>query len=984
MKRAWCPEELAQHWTILADEKFLLGNKLGATKLLFAVLLKHFQLEACFPRHREDVPKVCVQYLAAQLGISPEAWLEADWRGRTIKVQRTQIRAHLGFRQTTVQDGALLSEWLSLHLVSSGPNAEALKSAACARLRELHLELPTPDRLQRLLNSALRRFETRLFKSTYARLSTEVKEGLDALISTDAHRDEDGTQIALFPFRSELASLKGDAGSVKTETVIDEIRKLKQLRTLNLPPQLFAEVPDKLLTHYRQRADGEPPRELRRHPPEVRYTLLAALCWQRLREVTDSLVDLLLHIAHRIGVRAEEKVNSVLIRQLKKVVGKHKLLYKLAKVSKQSPDGTVREVIFPVVGEPILDALIEEAEAASDYEQQVRLVTRNSYGHHYRRAVPALLEVLSFGCNNEMHRPTMNALSLLAKYRGRKVATFPATETVPLDGVVKNDWQELVLDERGRINRITYELCVLTTLREKVRCKEIWVEQAGRYCNPDEDLPQDFEVRRREFYEALAQPEEARAFTDNLRREMEAALETFNADLPQNLKVTVLSSKKEKGWLKVTPLSKQPEPPNLAKLTAAIVRLWPMTNLLDILKETELRIGFSEAFRSVGQREILAPEVLQRRLLLALHGLGTNAGLNRVSSGGAEDSYSDLQYVKRRYITTQQLRQAITRVCNAIFAERQADIWGEATTACASDSKQFGAWDQNLMTEWHVRYGGPGVMVYWHVEENSVCIYSQLKACSSSEVAAMIEGVLRHETEMEVDQTYVDTHGQSHVGFAFCYLLGFKLLPRLKNIRKQKLYRPTKGEPDRYSNLQPILMRPINWELIEQQYDELIKFATALRLGTADAEVILRRFTQANVQHPSYKALAELGRALKTTFLCDYLRMESLRREIHEGLNVIETWNSANAFILYGKGGDFATNRREDQEILMLSLHLLQICLVYINTLMIQQVLAEPEWQGRLTTADLRGLSPLLCQHINPYGTFTLDMSERLSLRQAA
>ena len=81
------------------------------------------------------------------------------------------------------------------------------------------------------------------------------------------------------------------------------------------------------------------------------------------------------------------------------------------------------------------------------------------------------------------------------------------------------------------------------------------------------------------------------------------------------------------------------------------------------------------------------------------------------------------------------------------------------------------------------------------------------------------------------------------------------------------------------------------------------KFATALRLGTADAESILRRFTRSNVQHPTYKALAELGKALKTSFLCDYLRLESRRRDIHEGLQVIEHWNSANNFILYGKGG---------------------------------------------------------------------------------
>jgi TnpA family transposase len=106
-----------------------------------------------------------------------------------------------------------------------------------------------------------------------------------------------------------------------------------------------------------------------------------------------------------------------------------------------------------------------------------------------------------------------------------------------------------------------------------------------------------------------------------------------------------------------------------------------------------------------------------------------------------------------------------------------------------------------------------------------------------------------------------------------------------------------------------------------------------------------------------------------------------LRREIHEGLQVIETWNSANDFILYGKGGELASNKVEDQEILMLSLHLLQVSLVYVNTLMIQQVLAEPEWQGRLTASDLRALTPLKWQHINPYGTFTLNMQERLPLQ---
>jgi TnpA family transposase len=403
-----------------------------------------------------------------------------------------------------------------------------------------------------------------------------------------------------------------------------------------------------------------------------------------------------------------------------------------------------------------------------------------------------------------------------------------------------------------------------------------------------------------------------------------------------------------------------------------------------MLKETALRTNCLDLLTSVASREQLPREVLQKRLLLCLYGLGTNTGFKRLPSADPGTTYSDLRYARTRYIHKEQLRNVIAHVANAIFAIRRAEIWGEGTTACASDSKKFGAWDQNLLTEWHIRYRGPGVMIYWHVEKKLTCIYSQLKSCSSSEVAAMIEGILRHCTSAEIQKNYVDTHGQSAVAFAFCHLLGFRLLPRLKDIASQKLYRESAGSPSDYEHLQPILTRVINWDLIKNQYDEMVKYATALRLGTAETEAILRRFTRNNLQHPTYQALAELGRAIKTIFLCQYLESEELRREIHEGLNVVENWNGANTFIFYGKGGEFSSNRLDDQELSMLALHLLQISMVYINTLMVQEVLAEEEWMKRLTKEDYRGLTPLFYSHVNPYGMLRLDMTERLSLREAA
>ncbi|TIS62302.1 Tn3 family transposase [Mesorhizobium sp.] len=963
---------LTAWWSLSFEELGLLEAKPPHTRLGFSAQLKMYGCAGRFAQGSAEFPAGALVYLAQQTGTSLTDIEAYDWQGRTGRRHRAEVLRYLGVRQATGRDMDRALAWATKNLCPLGLSPSIVVDRLIAWFGEQRVGCPEGEALDRLVATAQRRFEDQVLTAVDAALSPELKDRLDSSLA-----DADPV--------SGFSSLKADPGQPNLDNILLAARRLDFVRSLALPTAATLAFDNPIARALRRRVANEAAWRMRQHPQGRRHALYAVFLAQRSREITDGLIDLLVEVVHKVGSQAKRSVVRALAREIERVQGKETMLIRIAEAATEKPDGTVRDVVFPAVGgEPVLCAILREHKAAGTFERRVHAVLRSSYARHYRRMLPAVLTTLEFRSNNARHRPVLEALDWLKRFRddGRRV--IRPEDKIPIDGVVPAKWRDLVVEKDSaggfRINRINYEICVLTALRERLRCKEIWVVGADRYRNPDEDLPQDFEERRADYYRDLGRSQDAQAFVAGLKAEMTAALQRLNAEIPHNPKVRLLWRGNNR--ISITPFDPLPAPPNLEAVKAELERRWPMTDLIDVLTETALRTGFLNEFSTSGDRVILDPDTLRRRLVLCLYGLGTNAGLKRVSAGTEDVSYADLLHVRRLFIHKEAMRGATAIVTNAILATRDPRIWGEAGTACASDSKKISAWDQNLMTEWHVRYNGRGVMIYWHMERQATCIYSQLKRCSSSEVSAMIEGVLRHCTDMTVERHYVDSHGQSEVAFAFCHLLGFELAPRLKAIARQKLYLPEAGLRGALGNLAPILSRAIDWRLIEQQYDEMIKYTAALRHRTAEPEAILRRFAGTTVQHPTYAALTELGKVLKTIFLTRYIGSEDFRREINAGLNVVENWNGAHSFIFFGKGGEIASNRLDDQEISVLALHLLQNCLVYVNTLMLQRVLAEPGWLERMTADDHRGLTPAIHGHINPYGRLDADLSRRIDFEQ--
>jgi len=332
---------------------------------------------------------------------------------------------------------------------------------------------------------------------------------------------------------------------------------------------VFGGASDRIVAAWRARAARMYPSDFADCGEPVRYALLVALCWTRQAELVDGLVELLVGLIHRINARAERRVEKELIDELANVPGKRGIFTKIIDAVLEHPDDTVREAVYPVVpgGVKTLSALARELKATERaVAEKVRYQLRGSYSHYYRRMLAPLLAALEFRCNNSACRPVMDAIGLLARYAGTgsDQRLYAAGEKVPVDGVVPKAWLDAVIDDDGRVEQIPYELCVLITLRDALRRREVYVQGAGRWKDPDEDLPGDFEDNRDVHYAALAKPLDATEFIGSLRERLDEALTRLDAALARGISGGVrIITRQGAPWVSVPKLGKLPEPKNL-------------------------------------------------------------------------------------------------------------------------------------------------------------------------------------------------------------------------------------------------------------------------------------------------------------------------------------------------------------------------------------------------------------------------------------
>ena len=362
------------------------------------------------------------------------------------------------------------------------------------------------------------------------------------------------------------------------------------------------------------------------------------------------------------------------------------------------------------------------------------------------------------------------------------------------------------------------------------------------------------------------------------------------------------------GDLCISPLKKI-TPSSADALIARANAMMPRVKITDLLSEVDSWTGFADQFVHLRTN---SPPKHRQALLASVLADGINLGLTRMAEACRGATLRQLTWTADWHIRDECYSQALAQLID--FQNRQplAVHWGDGTTS-SSDGQYFRAGGQGqAAAQVNLHYGqDPSVKFYTHISDRYGPYHTKVIASTTSEAPHVLDGLLYHESSLVIHEHYTDTGGFSDHIFAICHLLGFRFAPRIRDLKDKRLY--TIPGMDIPSALQPLVAGQVNLKAISNYWEDILRLATSIKMGTVTASEILRKLAAYPRQNGLALALRELGKLERTLFTLDWLQDPQLRRRSHAGLNKGEAKNSLSRAVFFHRLGQIRERSYENQ-----------------------------------------------------------------------
>ena len=753
-------------------------------QLELTILLKAFQKLGYLPQ-MVQVPNQIKKHIGQQMNYPLSDEMEKIPRTKRSRYRKA-IRAHLNIKP--YRDGGTEAVEQIVRQTSQTMSDPAdLINVAIEQLIVDHFELPAYRTLDEFVNHVRHQTHQKLYGQVTVDLLPEQEAILDGLLKREKGETRNAfSRLKILPAR---ASLKWVG---KWEQHLDWLESI--MNTQPFVSTLSSTKVEQFASQAYQMeiSDIEGVKTVKK-----RYTLLLCLLHQMQVRTRDQLTTMYLRRIRLLHINAKKRLqvfqeqhrdlSETMVDAFADVVHKVEETEMMPDEKKDARLGKqVRQIIAANGGTKKLKTECTQLQA---YHQNNYLpLLPKSYRRY--RAIPFRLTQQLKIRSATQSQVLLQALDFLHEYRDKGNRHVPTDISIAFASQRWQAWIREKVDGEVMYNKYHLEICVFTYVADSLRNGNLYVEGSETYADyRTQLLPWAECLPVLETYcSAVDLPTSAKDFVQTLRKRFVKLAKRVDAAQSEDGNLYFDTN----GKPHLRQLSKQPKPEKAKQLRTIMTSRMPERHLLDVLHNVHHWVPYTRRFGPPSGSDPKLNDPLSR-YLMTIFGYGCNLGPAQTARHAR--SFVTERMIGRingQHITTDKLDTAIRDVINEYARFRLPFIWGSGKSAIA-DGTHYELYENNLLGERHIRYGGYGGIAYHHISDTYIALFSRFIACGVWEAVYILDGLLENKSVLQPDTVHADTQGQSEVVFGLAHLLGIKLMPRMRNWNKVIMYRPERN-----------------------------------------------------------------------------------------------------------------------------------------------------------------------------------------------
>jgi hypothetical protein len=768
LKKHFTGVELAAYYAPTEDDIcFVRENaRKDGTRLHLLVLLKTFERLGYFP-NLEDVSEVLLRHLRVALrqprNVLPLVSRNTLYAQQAAVLRRLNVKSYDRIARQTIVKAVF-------EAAAVMDNPADLINVGIEQLIKERYELPAFSTLDRLARRVRILVNRRLWNTILRRLTGAETARLDNLLLPSKA-----------VFRTTYNNLKQLPQKASLKNLQELLDHLEWLTSLGDYKKVLENVSNLKIKHFAGEARVLDAGEIKDFNPPKRYALLVCLIHRALVKARDALGEMFIKRMAKFHGDGKEALQMIQLKHLEKserlVTIFSDVLHNL---DMQQSDAAVGQTVKNILGTHDIAALVEDCETLAAFHGDNYLPLLWKFYRSHRRTLFRLISSLKFKSTSQDNLMQL-ALEFLISNENRRREFIEAR--VDLSFALEK-WQEIVFkhDENGTavFERKHFEVCVFSHLAQELKSGDIAIIGSEEYGDYRDGLLawDECEPLLSEFCREVDLPANAADFVQKLKDELTLVAVEIDRDYLTNGSLTI----DEKGKLVLKKIEKQNHSAAAKLLETALVERMPERNLLDVISNAQFHTNLTRHFGPLSGSDSKLERPVER-YLLALFNYGCNLGPAQAARHmrGLVTPHM-LSFVNRRHIDAKKLDAALVDLLNDYHKFRLPKFWGDGSRASA-DGTKYDLSEQNLMAEYHIRYGGYGGIAYHHVSDLYCALFSHFISCGTWEAVYIIDGLLKNKSEIQPDTLHGDTQGQTTTVFGLSYLLGIELQPRIRNIK---------------------------------------------------------------------------------------------------------------------------------------------------------------------------------------------------------